>query len=111
MVGELLQETDEPGAVGLAHSREEFLFLLVGDTLGAWERFGGGRGEVDGVCASVGGVPVAFDQSTIFEFVDEADHHVAVDAHGVGELLLGLSLAAREVHEETEVTRPHTQRR
>jgi hypothetical protein len=60
--------------------------------------------------APIGGV-AAFDESSILEFVDEADHHVAVDAHGVREPLLGLSIASREVHEQPEVTRPNAQRR
>ena len=85
--------------------------MLVGDTLGTAEQVVGGGGEVNGVGAPIGGVAAAFDESSILEFVDEADHHVAVDAHGVREPLLGLSIASREVHEQPEVTRPNAQRR
>ena len=111
MLGEVLQERDEVGAVVLADSREQFCLVLVGDTLGTAEQVVGGAGEVDRVGTPIGGVAAAFDESSILEFVDEADHHVAVDAHGVCEPLLGLPLASREVHEQSEVTRPHAQRR
>jgi hypothetical protein len=85
--------------------------VLVGDPLGTAKQLVGGCSEVDGVGAPIGGVAAAFDQASILEFVDESDHHVAMDAHGVGQPLLGLALAAREVHEQPEVTRPHAQRR
>jgi hypothetical protein len=111
VLGEVLQECDEVGAVVLADSREQFCLVLVGDTLGTAEQVVGGAGEVDRVSTPIGGVAAAFDESSILEFVDEADHHVAVDAHGVCEPLLGLPLASREVHEQPEVTRPHAQRR
>jgi hypothetical protein len=40
------------------------------------------------VGAAVGRMPAAFDQSPFLQVVDEADHDLAVDAEGVGELLL-----------------------
>lgn len=42
--------------------------------------------------AAVGGVAAALDESAVFQIVNQAHHHVAVDAQGVGELLLTASL-------------------
>jgi len=85
--------------------------LLVGGALGVREEVVSGGREVQGVGASIGGVATALDQSAVLEVVDEADHRVAVDAQGIGEPLLGLSLIFREVHEQPEVTWPDPQRR
>jgi hypothetical protein len=43
-----------------------------------------------GVGAAVTGVATSLDKATVFKIVDQANHGVAVDGHGVGELLLGL---------------------
>jgi hypothetical protein len=108
VVGEALQEGDEVVAVGLVDPGEQLCFLLVGGALGAGKQVVSGGGEVQGVGAPVGGVAAAFDESAVFQIIDQTHHHVAVDAHGVGELLLRLSLVLRQVHEQSEVTRPHT---
>jgi hypothetical protein len=92
VVGETLQESQEVGALVLVDSGEQVYLLLAGGTLGAGKQVVGGGGEVEGVGASVGGVATAFDESSVFEVIDETDHRVAVDAQGIGELLLGLSL-------------------
>ena len=34
----------------------------------------------------------ALDQTAMLELIDEANHHVAMNAHGVGQVLLGLAL-------------------
>lgn len=42
--------------------------------------------------SSIKGVTESFDEPAILQIVDEADHRVAVNRHGVGELLLRLSV-------------------
>jgi hypothetical protein len=68
-------------------------------------------GEVEGVGPPVGRVAVAFHESAFLHGVDKPHHHVAMDAHGVGQLLLGLALPAGEVHEQAEVRRLYAQGR
>ncbi len=63
------------------------------------------------VGAPVGGVASPLHQSPVFEVVDEPDHDVAVDAHRVGELLLGLPVASCQVGEQDEVPGVQAQRR
>ena len=48
---------------------------------------------------SVPGVALASHQVALFEFVDQADHDVAMHAHRVGELLLTEPLLAGELHQ------------
>lgn len=111
VVGEALQELDEVWPVGFVDTGEELCFLLVGGALGAGEKVVCGGGEVEGVRATIGRVAATLDEPPAFEVVDETDHHIAVDAHDVGELLLGLPLVPREMHEQPEMARPHAQRR
>ena len=59
----------------------------------------------------VGRVAPALHESAFLHGVDQTHHDVAVDAHGVGQSLLGLALAAREMHQQAEVRRLHAQRR
>jgi hypothetical protein len=56
-----------------------------------------------GVCAAVVGMPPTFDQTALLEIVEQTDHDLAVDAQGVGELLLGAPFTALEVRQEPEV--------
>lgn len=88
MVGEALQKRDERGPIVGVDPGKQFDVLLVGDTFGLGHQLVGGRGEMDGVGAPIGGVAAALDESATFEFIDQPDHHVAVDAQGVGKLLL-----------------------
>jgi carbon monoxide dehydrogenase subunit G len=52
----------------------------------------GRRGEMQCVGASIGAMSASLHEATVFELVDEANHGVAVDGHGVGELQSRLGL-------------------
>ena len=103
MAGDALQQRGEPGLVGVVESGEQLGVVFVGGVLGLAEQVSGRRGEVQRVGAPVSGVASPLHQAAVFEVVDEPDHDVAVDAQGVGELLLGLPLGCGEVGEQSEV--------
>lgn len=83
--------------------------MFVGGALGTGEQFPCPWGEEQGVGASVVGVAAALDEAAVLEVVDEPDHLVAVDAHRVGELLLGSPVGRGQVGEQPEVPRAQAQ--
>lgn len=67
-------------------------------------------GEVNRVGAPVGGVASSLHESPVFEVVDEPGHDVAVEAHRVGEVLLGLPVVSCQAGEQAEMRGAQAQR-
>jgi hypothetical protein len=61
--------------------------------------------------ATIARVLPTLDEATVLEVVDEADHPVAVNPEGVGEPLLRLAVALREVNQEPEMLGLYAERR
>jgi len=94
-----------------AESLSDFRLERGDQGIDAGDERGPGRRQ-----AYVEGAPVALisvppRQAGGFDLIDQADHAVAVDAERAGELLLGLSLGAREIAEDPEGPRRDPQRR
>ena len=83
----------------------------IGGPLCVRKQLAGRSGEVDGMRPPVGRVTAAFDEASLFEVIDEADHRVAVDGKAVGKLLLGLTVRGSQMHEQAEVAGLQAQRR
>lgn len=111
VLGQPLEQGDQGRAVGGIHRREESSLLLIGDLVCAGEQLVSGGGEEDGMGATIARVLPTFDEAALLEVVDEADHPVAVDPEGVGEPLLRLAVAVREVNQEPEMLRLDAERR
>lgn len=103
MAGDPLQQCRDGGLVGGVEAGEKFGVVRVCGAIGLVEQFPGLGREVQRVGAPVLGVSSSLDQSAGFEVVDQPDHDVAVDAQGVGELLLGLTGGCGQVDEEPVV--------
>ena len=110
VLGDARKQRDELMALGFAEGSEQFGFVFAGCVLRLGEQVAGGGGEVDGVRAPVAAVAAALGQPARLEVVDEPDHLVAVDAHRVGELLLGLPVGGGKVAEHSVVAGPDAQR-
>lgn len=103
MAGELLQQRNEPAAVRFVEAGQQIDVVGVGGAFGLRQQLPGPAREVYGVGAAVVGMRMPPDEAAGFELVDEPDHGVAVDAHGVRKLLLTLAVADGEMAEQPEV--------
>jgi hypothetical protein len=111
VLGQSLEQGEKGRAVGGVHRREESSLLLIGDLVRAGEQLVCGRREEDGMGATIARVLPTLDEAAVLEVVDEADHPVAVDPEGVGEPLLRLAVAMREVNQEPEMLGLDAERR
>ncbi len=109
VLGEAVKEFDELALLVGVECGQEIGVVLVGGALGAGEQFPCLGREEQGVGAAVAGVAATLDEAAGLEVVDEPDHLVAVDAHRVGELLLGSPVGVGEVGEQAEVPRAQAQ--
>ena len=110
VTGDVLQQREEPGLVGLVESDQQLGVVFVGEVLGLAEQVTRRWGEMQRVGAPVAGVAAPLHQPTVFEIVDVSDHYVSVHTEFVGDLLLGLSLAGGQVSEQSKVSVLQAQR-
>jgi hypothetical protein len=111
VVGDAPQQTSEFSLFGAVQGRGEVRVVCVGGSLGFGEQNARAVGEDECVRAAVVRMTVAFDELSLFELVNELDHLVAVQAHGVGELLLGGAVCVGELAEQLEVAGAEAERR
>jgi len=104
-LGDALQQPEELAPVGFIEHSHQFVVVLVGGALRLGEQFTGGVGEPHGVCAPIARVAAAQHEPTLLEVIDEADHRIAVDVHGISELLLGPAVGGRQMDQQAEVLR------
>lgn len=65
---------------------------------------------MNGVGTSIAGMAPPLNEAAAFQLIDEADHHVAVQPHGIGQLLLGLAVAFRQLGQNAELFGVQAQR-
>ena len=103
MVGHTPQETGEFACFVAVQGRGEIRFVFVGGALGLGEECVRAVGQGERVSTAVVWMRPALDQLTFLEVVNELDHLVAVQAHGVSQLLLGQAFGAGQMAQELEM--------
>lgn len=95
--GEVAQRVDEVRVVGGAEETDQLRLQGVGGLLGMGQQLAAGVGQAHRVGSTIAAVGTSLDQAPGLEIIDEADHDVAVDAQGIGELLLSAPLTLAQV--------------
>jgi len=110
VLGDALEQVDELAVLVGVEWRQQVGVVFVGGALGPDEQLPCLAREEQRVSAAVVGMAATLDESAGLEVVDERDHLVAVDAHRIGELLLGSPVDTGQVGEQPEVPRTKAQR-
>jgi hypothetical protein len=103
--GNFVEQSDQLTPSSGIKSTDQLHLELVRSLPGAREQLPPHRGETNRVSSSVTRVRMAFDEPVLLEFVDKPNHGIAVDAHRVGQLLLGLTVGEGELAKDSELAR------